>query len=67
MSGIIQNEPSVSGFFSSQNVFEMYPCCRVQQRFVPLILFIGHVYHRLCDCSSVPVKENLGCFCSTKL
>ena len=53
--------------FSSQDVFEMYPCCRVQQRFAPLILFIGHVYHRLCDCSSAPLLKKIWVVSSTKL
>ena len=53
--------------FSSQNVFEMYSCCRIQQRLVPLILFIGHVYHRSCDCSSAPLLKEIWVVSSTKL
>ena len=45
----------------------MYPCCRVQQRLVPLILLIGHVYHRSCDCSSAPLLKEIWVVSSTKL
>ena len=63
----IEWSPLCLASFSSQDVFEMYPCCRIQQRFAPLILFIGHVYHRLCDCSSAPLLKKIWVVSSTKL
>ena len=54
-----EQSPLCLASFSSQTTFEMYSCRRIQQWFVPLILFIGHVYHRLCDCSSAPLLKKI--------
>ena len=62
-----EQSPLCLASFSSQTTFEMYSCRRIQQWFVPLILFIGHVYHRLCDCSSAPLLKKIWVVPSTKL